>query len=261
MDYLLLDVDGVLNATLGPFEKVFFANGFKMRVPSGTRRRIEQLEEHYRIIWCTTWQADAPGLLASHFGFGADWPFMPLDLDASCDTIKLPSVRGWLGERLSPGDRFAWIDDDLHDDARDWAASSGYPSLLVSPSPNKGWTRAHVEMLLAFATSEPTEEASVVAVEAGDGNEEPDEDTKQQLEEIFSVLVGNDSEQAEMWIFRLSGTAASRRDWADAILDAAAADPEMPALGEFARVADALVDSPYRRWVIAHLRASPPRHA
>jgi len=35
---------------------------------------------------------------------------------------------------------------------------------------------------------------------------------------------------------------------------AAVADPEMVALGEFARVADAMADSPYRRWTIQFLK-------
>ena len=258
-DYLLLDVDGVLNAFLGPgssgaFEKRFMAKGFKMLLPAGSRKWVEQLEQHFTIVWCTTWQAEAAGMLAPHFGFGAGWDFVPLELDGRYDTIKLPSVRRWISDNLEADDRFAWIDDDLADDARSWASVCGYPNILLAPSPETGWTRSDVDELVAFSSSESSGEELAEMQRQRDGEAIPDDEDRMWFETVFGALVGADPEQAEMWIARLSDGRAARRGWADAVMAAAAADPEMVALGEFARVADAMVDSPYRRWTIQFLK-------
>lgn len=156
-DYLLLDVDGVLNATGRPrnlaFETTVTIQGHVLAVPAGTREWVADLEQRFAMVWATTWEDDAPGMLAGHFGFGADWPWIPMRNFAKSPrlTSKLPPVRWWLKQNLSRGDRFAWVDDGLLPDAWTWAASSGWPSLLLAPPTLSGWTWRHVQELLAFA--------------------------------------------------------------------------------------------------------------
>jgi hypothetical protein len=97
------------------------------------------------LTWGTTWNYRAQTV----FGPLLDLPTMnvlelgPLPRNG---TRKLAAVQAFVGTRP-----FAWVDDELFDDAREWARQRAQPTLLIRPSPGVGLTRAHVEELLAFA--------------------------------------------------------------------------------------------------------------
>jgi hypothetical protein len=164
---LLVDVDGVLNAVVGtpfgarkemtasmPFEAEFEASGLPIRVPAGTRERIEALQTLFDCVWATTWEDRARSELAPVLGFGADWPVIRFKDDfPDSGTWKLPAVQRY-AERPEHRDRpLAWIDDDLEPDALEWAAwrsRSGPRTLMVRPDADLGFTSRHFRRLLAF---------------------------------------------------------------------------------------------------------------
>jgi len=141
---LLVDVDGCLNAFGygfkrdidpddpstwdGDFEDVFEAEGYIIRVPKGTKERMTRLLELYDGVWATTWRFKAGPQLSPHLGFGADWPVIDVkDSNAfqSVQTWKLPSVGAWCNKNTDGG-KIAWMDDDLHFDAEEWADRNGF---------------------------------------------------------------------------------------------------------------------------------------
>jgi len=162
-DYLLLDVDGVLNALASgqrarkeAWEQVLTIQGYRICVPLGTSEWVRELQECCRIVWCSTWEKEACTVLAPRLGFGADWPVVPINMPSRSDpgrrTLKLRSVKAWAEKNLAPGDRLAWVDDELAPDAWEWAAGCGRECLLLAPDSRQGWTREHVDALVAFAT-------------------------------------------------------------------------------------------------------------
>lgn len=175
LPFLLVDVDGVLNVfgreyrdedydeeVVDPrFEEMFEAGGppmwFIIRVPAGTRQRIERLEELYECVWCTTWEDKAVAELAPILGFGADWPvihFSDGGAQRMYKTWKLPAVAKWSEEHKRP---FAWIDDDLQEDCDFWVERQWQKDqrriLLVRPLSHIGLTDEHVATLEKFATN------------------------------------------------------------------------------------------------------------
>ncbi|NND02276.1 MAG: hypothetical protein HKN91_05765, partial [Acidimicrobiia bacterium] len=47
----------------------------------------------------------------------------------------------------------AWVDDDLDDEASNWAHTRPEPTLLIQPDPAAGLVAAHVTELLSFAAA------------------------------------------------------------------------------------------------------------
>jgi hypothetical protein len=93
------------------------------------------LSELFDPVWCTGWKDRANDHLPHVLGLG---PFPHLVFGASPGHWKLASVRAHAGARP-----LAWIDDDLNDAVRGWAAernSAGTPTLLVQTQPATGLT-------------------------------------------------------------------------------------------------------------------------
>jgi hypothetical protein len=167
---LLIDVDGVLlpwgecppgyseqtMQTVREPEQVFWSpeNASYLRV----------LAKVYAPVWCTARCEEVCSTVAALHGIGGDWPV--LDLSAAVfrhkgrlmirrgvspkATWKLNWVRAYVAKRP-----FAWIDDDLKDDAYEWVKRrvdiGGSPGCLVKPDPNQGMRYEHFEDLMAFA--------------------------------------------------------------------------------------------------------------
>ena len=160
---LLVDVDGVLNVfgfswegyeePDSELEKVFEAMGWTIRFPTGTAQRMARLSEAFDCVWATTWEERANDLIAPHLGVGADWPVIKFKGWARHPTWKLPDVRKWC-EDNARGRRVAWLDDDLHGDAEEWAAKrteGGEPTVLVSTHNEKGLTDRLTRELMEWA--------------------------------------------------------------------------------------------------------------
>lgn len=164
---LYVDVDGVLNVFQSFDHKgeKFTANGYQIRVPSGVRKRIARLSEHFQMAWGTAWEHKAPRYLSPHLGFGADWPVadyfnklhgtttLPLGVKLS-DALgegRTWKLAGLLEHAATHEQPFAWLDDDLGSDA--YAAfaqitASGRPAMLSQTDPAFGLTDGHVEALI-----------------------------------------------------------------------------------------------------------------
>lgn len=152
---LLMDVDGVLFpvAEKPPrdFRRRRLEEGaaevwFSWRVAG----RLAMLDAHFEVVWCTAWGGDANRLVSRAHGIGArtviDFP--PAAPITHGQTWKLAGVSEFVAERP-----LAWIDDELGDDAHQWALSRSAPTLLVPTDPTKGLNDEHVRRLVDFARS------------------------------------------------------------------------------------------------------------
>lgn len=154
--YLLLDVDGVLALRGG------VAAGFEPHTvedSAGTRHRVwlnvdhgrwlRSLADDYEVVWATGWGHDAPRLLGPLLGLP---PMSVLEFTErprlGVTLNKLDDVAAFVRQRPT-----AWIDDDIDDQTRLWAAQRGAPTLLVDADPTIGMTYEHVALLEEFSDS------------------------------------------------------------------------------------------------------------
>lgn len=132
---------------------------FLIRVPKGTRERLERLAQAFEMVWATTWMDQAATLLCPRLGIGAGWPYIDLEREVELtwagawetETWKLPGIDRWAAQTTRP---VAWVDDDLGPDAREWAerrSESVAPTIVVPTDPAVGLTDGEVEELLSWA--------------------------------------------------------------------------------------------------------------
>jgi hypothetical protein len=169
-----VDIDGVINAvslTAGadPDEwahvfEIRTKDGrgpFLIRVPRGTRERLELLEQVFDMVWATTWMDQAAALLCPRLGIGLRWPFIDLTREIELtwagtwetETWKLPGIERWAKGTDRP---IAWLDDDLGGDAERWArgrSEAVAPTVLVPTDPSTGLSDDEVGVLLSWARS------------------------------------------------------------------------------------------------------------
>lgn len=156
---LLVDIDGVLNVfgwswdgyeppTTG-LEDVFEAKGYKIRFPTGLKERMAKLNDAFECVWATTWEDEARAHIAPKLGFGFGWDVIHFGSHPRQTTWKLPDVEAWC-DKNAEDRRVAWVDDDLHGDAADWARDRGN-TLLVSTAHETGLTQPLTTMLLSWA--------------------------------------------------------------------------------------------------------------
>lgn len=86
-------------------------------------------------IWVSNWAEEA-NLVAPILGLDAPIPFLILD-DFGDKSWKLSSVRSWLASQ--PKRPVLWFDDELFEDAQEWAASTPEVTLLPADAVT-GWT-------------------------------------------------------------------------------------------------------------------------
>jgi hypothetical protein len=165
-----VDVDGVLNLLEAssdvravPSELLTTADGSLLPIPVGTAERLRRLSDAFDMVWATAWGPNAYLVLKDILSLERPWPIIDLWSDYVPDLVetwKLPAIERWLGERAASGSwhpwsgpPFAWVDDDLEEDAMTWAdvRSRSAPTLLIRVDPTTGLTDEHVEQLLAWA--------------------------------------------------------------------------------------------------------------
>lgn len=148
---LLLDVDGVV-CPLGetatdqvPIASAYRSLSHHRLLPAW----LAELAEVFELVWATTWEHDANAILAPALGL-PDLPVITFtgSVVGPGETVKLPSIRRYVGER-----RFAWVDDRIGVDATAWAAHRSAATFLRDIDPAAGLTRHDVDALLEFATS------------------------------------------------------------------------------------------------------------
>jgi hypothetical protein len=138
---LFVDIDGVVSlfgfAQTSIPERCSWhqVDGIVHLLSHAAAENLLALEDLFEPVWCTGWKDRANDHLPRVLGIG---PFPHLTFGDSPAHWKLAAVRAHAGTRP-----LAWIDDDLNDAVRDWAArraSDGTPTLLVETHPPTGLT-------------------------------------------------------------------------------------------------------------------------
>jgi hypothetical protein len=110
---------------------------------------LDELGWLYDFAWCTGWlEKDLREHLEPLY-YLRDKPMMPFnELGSNYKTHKLFEVTRFVGDRP-----VVWLDDDLHDDAYEWAShrDKTIPTKLVHTDPAMGLTKDEMHTLRLFA--------------------------------------------------------------------------------------------------------------
>jgi hypothetical protein len=146
---LFVDIDGVVSlfgfgSTAVPARCSWHqVDGIVHLLSHEAAEHLQALEAHYEVVWCSGWKDRANDHLPHVLRVG---PYPHLTFGASEGHWKLASVIAHAGDRP-----LAWIDDDVNDAVRAWAAERAAPTLIVETAPSSGLTAAHAERLRSFA--------------------------------------------------------------------------------------------------------------
>ena len=109
---------------------------------------LRELAEVFDLVWATAREEEANLDVGPALGL----PVLPVisfaGLWDSERTWKLDDVAAYVGNRP-----FCWIDDDLFDDAQEWALHRQHPTLLLAADPRVGFTALQRAAMIDFATS------------------------------------------------------------------------------------------------------------
>jgi hypothetical protein len=161
---LFVDVDGVISLFgfregygLAPGDAPFAncppgrlhsINGVMHYISSECGDRLLRLAERYDLIWATGWEETANDYLPHLLGLPGNLPFLTFDgrVAAGAAHWKVDAIAEHAGERP-----LAWIDDNIDDSCRAWAARRSAPTLIIETLRHEGMGQEHVELLLDWA--------------------------------------------------------------------------------------------------------------
>jgi acyl-CoA thioesterase FadM len=150
---LFVDVDGVISLfgfpphePPGTFIQV---DGIAHCISTQAGPRLQRLSSAFELVWATGWEDRAndhlPYLLKLETPELHTLTFDGRAIFGSAHW-KVGAIDEYAGDRPA-----AWIDDNLDETCRAWAAGRSAPSLLVETNAAVGITDEHVEQLLAWA--------------------------------------------------------------------------------------------------------------
>jgi hypothetical protein len=152
---LFVDVDGVISlfgfapkASELP-GRFHWIDGVAHCIPDVVGDHLIRLAGSFDLVWATGWEEKANEYLP--FILGLPEPELP------CLMFQGRAVFGSAHWKLDAIDEYArgrpcaWIDDNLDDACRLWAAHRELPTLLIETRSPTGMTEDHVEELLAWA--------------------------------------------------------------------------------------------------------------
>lgn len=155
---ILLDVDGVLNPHVVSDRR---RGGHRLVLEPERAELVRRLAAIGSIVWATTWPPRLTAVLAQDLRLPEGTEAitfdggMPRDPRFPGHTGKLQPVAEWLDEAASRGvdfDAVVWIDDNLRQDAFDWADEQDYPVHVLVPDAAVGLTADEVaEIEAVFA--------------------------------------------------------------------------------------------------------------
>lgn len=148
---LFIDIDGVLSLFGFPPHDVPSqcswrqVDGIVHLLSHDAARNLLELLPAFDPVWCSGWEDRANEHLPEALGLGP-FPHLAFPRVEGAAHWKLAAVRAHAGARP-----LAWIDDDLNDAVRAWAASRPSPTLLVETEPPAGLTADLAARLRAWA--------------------------------------------------------------------------------------------------------------
>lgn len=160
---ILLDVDGVLNPHVVSDRR---RGGHRLVLDPERAELVRRLAAVGTIVWATTWPPRLTSVLASDLKLPADTPAITFDGGVPRDprfpgfTGKLQSVAMWLEAETAAGaviDAVVWIDDNLREDAFEWAASQSVPFHVLVPDAAAGLTADEVTEIEEFLAAVRTD--------------------------------------------------------------------------------------------------------
>jgi hypothetical protein len=161
---LFLDVDGVISLFgfregyglapgYAPFENcppggLHSINGVIHYISSGCALHLEQLATRYELVWATGWEETANEYLPHLLRLPGDLPCLSFNgrVSAGAAHWKIDAIGEYAGDRP-----LAWIDDNVDDSCRAWAAERGAPTLIIETVRHEGMHEEHVELLMRWA--------------------------------------------------------------------------------------------------------------
>src|SRR4051812_39401895 len=164
---LFVDVDGVISLfgfAPTPSElpgRFHWIDGVAHCIPDVVGERLTRLAERFELVWATGWEEKANEYLPFILRLPeSDFPCLIFQGQAVFGSAhwKLDAIEEYAADRPA-----AWIDDNLDDACRLWAASREAPTLLLETRSATGMTDEHVDELLAWAdevSPTPAEDAA-----------------------------------------------------------------------------------------------------
>ena len=150
---LFVDVDGVISLwgfpageAPGAFHQV---DGILHCIGRDAGPRLKLLARRFDLVWATGWEEKANEYLPRLLELDArDLPVVTFDGRAVFGSAhwKVDAIDEYAGDRPA-----AWIDDNLDESCRAWAAGRPAPTLLVQTTAAVGITDEDVGRLLRFA--------------------------------------------------------------------------------------------------------------
>ncbi len=148
---LAVDVDGVIS--LFGFEQDLddppgefrLIDGMVHCISLAAGERLRRLSRHFELVWATGWEDRANDHLPPLLGLPDELPYLTFGGRAVFGTAhwKVDALDEYAGARA-----LAWIDDNIDETCRTWAAERAAPTLLVPTESDRGLEEAHVEVLL-----------------------------------------------------------------------------------------------------------------
>lgn len=152
-NYIIWDIDGVFNPYLASdlIERNFkrYSQGWvewDLNVETHGAW-LQELEEMATFVWGSDWESES-NLLAQWFRLKKnEYPHIPLPRGKIGG--KLAPVSRWIEDNVQPKQKVVWVEDELQDNAFQWAARRTNV-LLVKPDPSVGLTYNQVQAIKSF---------------------------------------------------------------------------------------------------------------
>jgi hypothetical protein len=151
---LFVDVDGVISlfgfapAASELPGRFHWIDGVAHCIPDVAGERLSRLAERFDLVWATGWEEKANEYLPFILGLPGELPCLMFQGRAVFGSAhwKLDAIAEYAGNHPA-----AWIDDNIDDECRVWAANRAAPTLVIETRSPTGMTDEHVEELLAWA--------------------------------------------------------------------------------------------------------------
>ena len=153
---LLLDVDGVLipwQAKTAPpgyqwFELRHRIGGMDTKesglLSPSLGTRLSLLGERFQLVWATGWEYEANRVLAPILGL-PELPVIEFPRDEDGTFVKFASL-----SKIPSSLPVVWLDDELTEEAKEWARRRTGATLLVDVDPSIGLTHEDLEKVSSF---------------------------------------------------------------------------------------------------------------